>query len=248
MTESQLRHAWDRHAQDWVAWAREPGHDSYWRFHRDAFLPLVPEPGSLTVELGCGEGRVSRDLAARGHHVLGLDASPTMARAATSHPGAASRTLVADAAHLPLAAGCADCVVAHMSLQDVDDPGSTVREVARVLRDGGRLVMAVVHPLNSAGRFLGEHGDPDRPFVIDESWYVPRRYVDAVERDGLPMTFHSTHRALQDHTEELADAGSVIERLREPTESDPASSWYRIPLFLHIRARLERRQGLPVVA
>jgi hypothetical protein len=35
-----LREAWEEHAAAFVAWAREPGHDSYWP-HRDAFLPLV---------------------------------------------------------------------------------------------------------------------------------------------------------------------------------------------------------------
>ncbi len=153
--------------------ARAPGHDSYWKFHREAFLPLVPHPGRLTVDLGCGEGRVGRDLAARGHRVVGLDASPAMAHAAAGHPEAAGRVVVGDAARLPLAAGIADCVIAHMSLQDVDDMEGAVREIARVLEPGGRLVLAIVHPVNSAGGFIGERSDPNRPFVISGSWYTP---------------------------------------------------------------------------
>jgi hypothetical protein len=39
-----MRTAWDLHAGEWISWARAPGHDSYWRFHREAFLPLVPPP------------------------------------------------------------------------------------------------------------------------------------------------------------------------------------------------------------
>jgi hypothetical protein len=38
----------------------------------------------------------------------------------------------------------------------------------------------------------------------------------------------------------LYDAGFVIERLREPTETDPDNAWHRMPLFLHIRA-IKRR-------
>jgi hypothetical protein len=38
---SGLREAWEEHAAAFIAWAREPGHDRYWRFHRDALLPLV---------------------------------------------------------------------------------------------------------------------------------------------------------------------------------------------------------------
>ena len=50
--------------------------------YRDAFFALVPAPGAATLEVGCGEGRVARDLVARGHRVTGLDASPTLLRAA----------------------------------------------------------------------------------------------------------------------------------------------------------------------
>jgi 2-polyprenyl-3-methyl-5-hydroxy-6-metoxy-1,4-benzoquinol methylase len=60
-------------AQAWLAWARTPGHDAYW-VYRDAFFALVPEPGVATLEVGCGEGRVTRDLNARGHRVTALDA------------------------------------------------------------------------------------------------------------------------------------------------------------------------------
>ena len=56
-------------------------------------------------------------------------------------------------------------------------------------------MLALVHPVNSAGRFVGGRGDPSRPFVISGSWFTLRRYVDSVERDGLTMTFvHSERR------------------------------------------------------
>lgn len=49
-----LGESWDAHPDEWIAWARAPGLDSYWTFHRDAFLPLIPAPGRLTVDVGCG--------------------------------------------------------------------------------------------------------------------------------------------------------------------------------------------------
>ena len=73
-----LRNAWEENAPDWVRWAREPGHDSYWRFHRERFLALLPEPGRLTLDVGCGEGRVTRDLRELGHNAVGVDSSETM--------------------------------------------------------------------------------------------------------------------------------------------------------------------------
>src|SRR6478736_6403733 len=71
----------EERAEGWLAWAGTPGHDAYWRY-RDAFFALVPEPGAATLEVGCGEGRVARDLVARGHRMTGLDLSPTLLGAA----------------------------------------------------------------------------------------------------------------------------------------------------------------------
>ncbi len=134
-----LGEGWDRHAREWVAWSRTPGLDSYDKFHRDMFLELIPRPGRLTVDVGCGEGRVSRDLRALGHRVLAVDLSLTMSHAAAAHSDAPVRSVVADAARLPLAAGAADCAVAFMSLHDIDHMPDAVAEIARVLAVGGRL-------------------------------------------------------------------------------------------------------------
>jgi SAM-dependent methyltransferase len=234
-----LGEGWDRHAHEWIAWSRT-GLDSYEKFHRDAFLPLVPAAGHLTVDIGCGEGRVSRDLRTLGHRVLAIDLSLTMGRAAATHPAAPVPAVVADAARLPLATGMADCAVAFMSLHDIDHMSAAVGEIARILRVGGRLALAIVHPINSAGEFTGDRADADRPFVIDGSYLQPERYVDTLTRDGMTVTFHGEHRPLQAYTEALTDAGFVIERLREPTNPDPAKPWRSVPLFLNILAALQR--------
>src|SRR6266511_3959286 len=144
----KLRNAWEKNAPDWVRWAREPGHDSYWRFHRERFLALLPEPGRLTVDVGCSEGRVTRDLRELGHKAVGVDSSETMLAAAReADPG--GDYVLADAAALPFPDGHADLVVAFMSLMDVDDMPGSVGELARVVEPGGRLALAVVHPINS---------------------------------------------------------------------------------------------------
>src|SRR5204863_512976 len=168
-----MKDAWEQQAERWIRWARAPGHDSYWQFHRDAFLLLVPSPAALTIDIGCGEGRLSRDLRAVGHHVVSLDASTTMATAARAMDRQA--TAVADAAHLPIQSGAADCAVAFMSLQDIDDMPGAVTEAARILKRHGQFVIAVAHPVSSAGAFAGESGDENRSFVIEGSWFERRR-------------------------------------------------------------------------
>ena len=146
-----LRDAWESEARNWIAWARAPGHDSYWKFHRDAFLPSLPLPPRRVVDVGCGEGRLSRDLQRLGYEVTGVDGSPTLI-AAAREADPAGRYELADAAALPLPDACADLVTAFMSFHDIDDLDGALGEVARVLVPGGRLRSAIVHPINSAGR------------------------------------------------------------------------------------------------
>ncbi|MGJ5132782.1 class I SAM-dependent methyltransferase [Bradyrhizobium oligotrophicum] len=233
-----LREQWEAEAGRWLAWARAPGHDSFWRHHREQFSRLLPPPGALTLDIGCGEGRLSRHLASEGHRVVGVDASPSLiaaARAADPTIG----VVRADAAALPLADACADLAIAFMSLQDVDAMPAAVRELARVLRRGGRFCMAIVHPLNSAGRFASLASDA--PFVIQGSYLDSFTFSDAIERDGLSMTFHSAHRPLQSYFEALEAEGFLIEALREPSipeaiiTRDSSRRWLRVPLFLHLR-------------
>jgi SAM-dependent methyltransferase len=233
-----LRDAWEAEAGNWVEWARRPGHDSYPKFHRDVFLELLPLPGRRTLDVGCGEGRLARDLKALGHSVVAVDAAPSMvAHAREADPD--GEYLLANGAELPFEGGSADLVIAFMSLQDMDDPEGAVREAWRVLEPGGRFCLALVHPINSAGKFESDEDDAD--FVIRESYFERRRYVDRLEKDDLTMTFTSDHRPLEGWLRPLLDTGFLLERVREvPGPHRPR--WERIPLFLHVRAlRPERR-------
>jgi SAM-dependent methyltransferase len=236
---SELRQAWEENAAAWIAWARTPGHDSYWRFHRDLFLELVPPPAGRTLDVGCGEGRLARDLAALGHDVVGIDSSPTMIAAARE--AAPELELdVADAAALPFADASFGLVVAFMSLQDIDDLAGAIREAARVLAPGGRLCLAIVHPISSAGTFVDR--EEGAAFVIAGSYLDESRTDATFERDGLTMRFVSRHVPLERYAEELVATGLQIERLREPKlpeagfNDQAGRRWQRIPIFLHLRA------------
>lgn len=249
-----LRDAWENQAPNWIAWARRPGHDSYWRFHRDVFLRSLPPAPRSVLDVGCGEGRLPRDLKARGYQVVGLDGSSTLIASATdADPG--GTYLVGDASRLPFGDAAFELVVAFMSLQDIDDPDAAVGEMNRVLIPGGRLRAAIVHPMNSAGGFedVGTIGSTsgvdaarqpakrnvridDAPFVIRDSYLDARIYDDPVERDGLTMDFTSLHRPLQAVAASLLKAGFLIDHLVEVTDTSAplGSRWQRIPLFLHV--------------
>ena len=235
MSLVSMREGWESNAEKWIDWARRPGFDSYHQFHGRRFLGIVPAPGRLTIDLGAGEGRLARDLVALGHRVVALDASPSLARACATSPEAIP-TLLADAAATPFRSGCADLVVAFMSLQDIDDWEEAIGEAARLLTPGGRCLIAIVHPINSAGTFEGARDDREAPFVLRDSYLVHNRIVEDVERDGMPMTFHSEHRPLESYIAALRGAGFSVDDIREVTVDDPNDRWSRIPMFLHIAA------------
>ena len=125
-------------------------------------------------------------------------------------------------------------------LQDIDAANTAIGEIARVLETDGRLCLAMVHPLNSAGQFESE--EPDSPFVVQGSYLGSFRYRDTIEQADLPMTFESVHRPIEWCVESLAAEGFVVERLREVRFPDHAVTQprnrrrQRIPLFLHVRA------------
>lgn len=231
------RVAWEEEAENWVRWARAPGHDAYW-FYRDTFFDrLVPPPGRLTLEVGCGEGRVSRDLAARHHHVVAIDGSPTLVRhARRSDP--LGRYVLADASALPFADRSIDMAIAYNSLMDLDDMPGAIREVARVLEPGAALCVCIVHPMVDAGGF--EDDSDDARFVLSRSYLSGRqRFEETAERDGLTMRFRGWSHSLEGYFSALAGAGFVVDALREPepdTGADRYGQWRRFPLFLHLRA------------
>ncbi len=203
--------AWEEHAHDWIRWARSAPGDGF----RDATWPelaqMLPPPDGLVVDLGCGEGRLGRELTPLGYHVVGLDRSPTLARAArAADPSIA--VVLADAAHVPLRDGCAQLVVACMSLLDMDDLDSTLGEASRVLGPRGVVCAAIVHPFASAQD--ANFTDDDHPRFTER--YLDERRTEVVARShGVSMTFVSMHRPLARYVSALGANGFAVAALRE---------------------------------
>jgi SAM-dependent methyltransferase len=230
---------WESVAADWIVWARD-SRDAYWEF-RDVFFALVPEPGRRTLEIGSGEGRVSRDLAARGHDVVGVEPSRTLRESALAMD-ADGEFVEGSAESLPFPDESFDLAVAYNSLMDVADMPKAVAEASRVMAGDGRLCICVTHPFADAGRF--DSNDPDAAFVVHDSYLEVRQLNERFERDGLGMTFRGWCYPLEAYARAFESAGLVIERMREPAVSSAtvarrpdAVRWQRMPMFLFVRCR-----------
>jgi SAM-dependent methyltransferase len=207
-----LGEAWEANASDWIAWARTQNHDGFWEGTWPELEAVLPDPlTGPVVEIGCGEGRVGRKLIGLGADVIGVELSATLAASAAAGP-LRLPVLRADGANLPIANAVVPVIVACMSLHDVDDLGGTVQECARILRSGGSLCIALVHPMASAQDVDTMHTDAPR---ISGPYLTERRYVDEMERDGLHMRFISVHRPLGVYMSQFSRAGLFVEELRE---------------------------------
>jgi SAM-dependent methyltransferase len=113
----------------------------------------------------------------------------------------------------------------------MDDMTGAVTEIARVLEPGGRLCLAIVHPLNRAPKAL-------------DNYFAEQRFAE-LEVDGLHMTFEGIDRPLEAYTRALSGVGFLIEELREPKPTTAAlaaaprlAKAARRPYFLHVRCVL----------
>lgn len=232
------RQHWSQVAEQWIAWARKPNHDAFWAY-RAALVAFAGYGEGQALDVGCGEGRVSRELSGCGYEVTAVDPVRQMVDAA-AQADSARHYAVGMATALPFASGRFDLVMAYNVLMDIDDVPAGLQEIRRVLHPRGQVVISIVHPWADRGRFASR--DIDAPFVLRGS-YFGRQIVNAVqEHDGLSMHFAGWSQPLESYAAALEQAGLAITALREPVPDladgrDHLARWTRVPLFLWLKAR-----------
>ncbi|KIC19817.1 methyltransferase domain-containing protein [Leisingera sp. ANG-Vp] len=120
------------------------------RRRRATFDALAPEPGEHILDLGCGNGLLTLELARAvgpSGHVTGLDASPQMLAAAHQRiNGRANVTLVeGHAARLPFDAASFDKAAALQVFEYLTDRRPALRALHKVLKPGGLLAVGDIH-------------------------------------------------------------------------------------------------------
>jgi ubiquinone/menaquinone biosynthesis C-methylase UbiE len=174
----QVAAHWDRRAahfdEDFGHSIRTPAERGAW----DRILDLILPSGPLdALDIGCGTGFLSLELAGRGHRVTGVDFAPLMvgqAQRKAAECQASIRFEEADAEQMPFAAASFDIAVSRHLLWTLPHPDQAMSEWVRVLRPGGRLIIidsqadvsASPEPLDNARRSPEYAAIGDRlPFV-----------------------------------------------------------------------------------
>ncbi|WP_280204207.1 class I SAM-dependent methyltransferase [Nocardia farcinica] len=170
--------------------------------------------GKRVLEIGCGSAPCARWLAGQGAHAVGLDLSMGMLRrglAAMARGGPRVPLVQAGAEALPFADASFDAACsAFGAVPFVADSARVMREVARVLRPGGRWVFSVNHPM----RWIFPD-DPGAAGLTATIPYFDRTPYVEVDAEGTP-TYVEHHRTMGDRVREIVAAGLVLEDLIEP--------------------------------
>ncbi len=170
--------------------------------------------GRRVLEVGAGAAQCSRWLLGAGARPVALDVSAAMlgrGRALGVSTGLEVPLVQADAAALPFPAGSFDLACsAYGGVPFVDDSARVMREVARVLRPGGRWVFSVPHPV----RWSFPDDPTERGLVAGSSYFDRTPYVE--QDDSGTATYVEHHRTLGDRVREVTAAGLTLVDLVEP--------------------------------
>jgi len=198
---------YDTFADEFLDHARDGFYNAH--YDRPACLELLGEvAGRDVLDAACGPGLYAGELVARGARVIGLDQSPRMVELCRHRVPSGEFHLHDLADPLGwLPDDSVDLVLFALALEYVDDRVSMFRELRRVLRPDGALVLSRMHP---TGDWLRHGGN-----------YFDARVIEEVWSKGWRVRYWLT--PLERTCEELHQAGFLIERLLEPRPSAEAA-------------------------
>jgi SAM-dependent methyltransferase len=232
--------AWEQHAGWWIDGFTDGADPEY----EEQILPMAARElaGAGTVlDVGCGDGQVSRLATRLGATTVGIDPTWNCVRVAAERGSSVAQ---AGAAALPFGDRTFDAVVACLVFEHIRDVDAAIAEVARVLVDGGRFCFFLNHPLlqtPGSGWIDDQVLDPPEQYWRIGPYLVEDETLEEVEK-GVFIPF--VHRPLGRYVNALAAHGLFIERMDEPSPPDgflaraeEYAAASTVPRLLYLRAR-----------
>lgn len=211
-----------------------------------AVLNAIGASHGLTIlDAGCGEGYLSRVLAQQGAQTIGIDACADLVQSAqelAAESGLSVDYHIGSVDDIPIADGRCDVVVCNHLVNDLENIAVPFREFARVTREGGHLVILMLHPC-----FYGAHTErsTSRSYPAPSEYFRARTVEQEFKVAGItsPAKVKMWFRPLEGYMSELRQSGFYITSLSEPHPSDEqlaTEPWWRDnftrPLFMLIVA------------
>ncbi|MHC5111242.1 MAG: class I SAM-dependent methyltransferase [Planctomycetota bacterium] len=164
---------------------------------------MVGDPTGRTIlDVGCGTGRHSIDLAKRGGRVTAVDFSRGMLDKALAKPGAGAVSFVQHDLRttLPFEDRRFEIVVCALVLDHIHALTHFYAELKRVCRRDGRIVTTVMHPAMMLKGVQARFIDPETTdrVVLDSAPNMTSDYVNAVHAAGLSIELMEEHGVTED--------------------------------------------------
>lgn len=209
---AEAKQRWIDSAEAWIDGMRRGDTNRMYLLDPVMLDCLGDVAGRRIIDIGCGEGRFARMLAARGATVAGLDLTPSLvAEARRMHPE--GRYIAGSAEELPFETGAFDAAVSYVVLVDVPDYRRAIIEMARVLKSGGLVVVANVNSFASTSQ-AGWYRDADgRKLHFPVDRYFEERAL-LLKWDGMAIL--NWHRPLQSYMSAYLDSGLTLRKFIEP--------------------------------
>jgi SAM-dependent methyltransferase len=259
MERSEAAKHWEANADAWTRHVRA-GYDIYRdALNTPAFLAMLPPIVGLSgLDIGCGEGANTRQLARLGARMQAVDIAPTFVRRAQEAEQGEPLGITycaGDGMFLPFKSDSFEFATAFMSLMDMPDQVAALQEARRVLRPGGFLQFSILHPCFVPPHRKVLRDEEGRPRAVEvagyfdridgrlDVWWFSTLPLEERQKDE-PFRTPRFHRTLSDWVEMVAKAGLAIERLVEPCASaelaaaEPVVADTRlVPISLLVRLR-----------
>ncbi len=207
--------------------------------------------GKKILDLGCGEGGYSRELAKRGAQLVSVDCSAKAieyAKRLADEEKLSIEHYVRNSNDLfDIESGQFDIVLCSMMLMDCADFDGTLREAVRVLKPQGKLHASVLHPCFDGNHETGigrQGAGIDRQVVV-KNYFEPKEWEAPLWQGTIPVIWR--HRTLEEYVKGFVKAGLNIVDMNEPRADDELAkqsvtmAWLqKIPLYLYWE--LEKRK------